>query len=248
MEIINEVLKIATLAGDGIMKVYNSDFSSRLKQDKSPITDADEISNSIIIKELEKLAHFPIITEESPVDYSARKYWSEFWLIDPIDGTKDFIVKNGEFTINIALISDNKPVIGVVYIPATKTMYYAQKGHGAFKNGVKIYNSSTRTNLIAADSNFHSTKEMDEFFKNHNITDIRKYGSAIKMCKLAEGEIDVYPRLNGTWEWDTAAAHIIANEGGCKLVDVVTKEEIVYNRENMLNNHFISSRNDLNFV
>ena len=133
------------------------------------------------------------------------------WIIDPLDGTKDFISMNGEFTINIALIEKNRPILGVVYIPTTDDLYHSEYKKGAFKNGQRIFNSSKREKLIAADSNFHSTEETLNFFKKFDIERVVKYGSSIKICKLAEGEIDVYPRLNGTKEWDIAASHIIAN-------------------------------------
>lgn len=245
---IEQVVNIAKNASKEILKIYNSDdFNIEIKDDKSPVTKADLIANKIIIDGLKKISNYPIISEEEPIEYSIRKDWTEFWLVDPLDGTKDFIAKNGEFTINIALIKNNKPVLGVVYIPVSDDVYYAEIEKGSYKNGIKIFNNSTRENLIASDSNFHSTKEVEEFFNKFNIKNIKKYGSSIKICKLAEGKIDVYPRLNGTKEWDTAASHIIANEAGCKLIDISTQEELVYNKNNIKNNFFIASRNDLEF-
>jgi len=214
----------------------------------SPLTMADITSNNIIIEELKKISDYPIFTEESIVDYKIRKDWDTFWLVDPLDGTKDFISKTGEFTINIALITNGRPILGVVLIPTTGDVYYAQLGQGAFKNGNLIFNNSTREKLIGADSIFHSSEETKAFFIKHDICDIKKYGSSLKICKLAEGEIDVYPRFNGTKEWDTAASHIIANEAGCKLVDVITKKELIYNKEKYKNNFFVASRNDLEFL
>ena len=243
-----QVIDIAQKASIEILKIYNSsNIDVELKTDNSPITKADLISNEIIIDGLEKISDFPIMTEESIIDYEIRKSWNKFWLVDPLDGTKDFLAKNGEFTINIALIENRKPILGVVFIPFTNDVYYAEINKGAFKNGNKIYNNSNRKELIAADSNFYSTQEMQDFFKYNNIKDIKKIGSSIKICKLAEGEIDVYPRLNETKEWDTAATHIIANEAGCKIIDVVTKKELIYNKESYRNNFFIASRNNLEF-
>jgi len=247
--LIEEIINIAKKASDEILKIYNSEnINIEIKKDDSPVTDADLASNQIIINALKKISDFPIFTEESLVDYEIRKSWDKFWLVDPLDGTKDFIAKNGEFTINIALVENHKPILGVVYIPVSNDVYYAQKGKGAYKNGHKIYNNSDRKELIAADSNFYSTQEMADFFKLHNIKDIRKIGSSIKICKLAEGIIDVYPRLNETKEWDTAATHIIANEAGCKIIDVKTKEELLYNKKSYRNNFFIASRNSLDFI
>jgi len=243
---IQEVILIAKKASLEIMKIYNSnDFDIDIKDDDSPVTKADLIANKIIIDGLESISEYPILTEESSIAYDVRKSWSKYWLVDPLDGTKDFIAKNGGFTVNIALIDKNKPILGVVYVPSTNDVYYAELNKGAYKNGCKIYNHSARQNLIGTDSNFHSTEATTEFFKTYNITDIKKYGSSIKLCKLAEGEVDVYPRLNGTKEWDTAASHIIVNEAGCQLLDISTKKELVYNKKSLKNNFFIASRRDL---
>lgn len=245
---INKVIDIAKEAAKEIMKIYDSDdFSIKFKDDDSPVTAADLISHSIILEGLKLINNYPIVSEEKTVPYKIRKKWETFWLIDPLDGTKDFISKNGEFTINIALIKANKPVLGVVCLPFSNDVYHAQINSGAYKNGKKIFNNSKRKELVAADSNFHSTKEVQIFFKKYGIKNIKRYGSSIKICKLAEGEIDLYPRLNGTKEWDTAAAHIIANEAGCKLIDTTTKVELIYNKPDIKNNFFISSRNDLEF-
>lgn len=242
-----EVIEIAKKASTAIMTIYNKDFKIDYKEDDSPVTKADLVANEIIVNGLQKISHYPIVTEENPISYDKRKNWTKFWLVDPLDGTKDFIAKNGEFTVNIALVDKSKPILGVVFIPATNDVYWAIKNGGAYKNGEKIYNTSSRENLIGSDSNFHSTDMTKDFFNKHNITQINRFGSSIKLCKLAEGEIDVYPRLNGTKEWDTAASHMIANEAGCKLIDVKTKQELIYNKENIKNNYFIASRNDLEF-
>lgn len=245
---IQQVIEIAKEASIEIMSIYNSnDFEIDIKSDDSPVTKADMIANEIIVDRLKAISDYPILTEESPIDYEIRKNWDKYWLVDPLDGTKDFIAKNDGFTVNIALIENHKPILGVVYIPVSNDVYYAELGKGAFKNGDKIFNNSSRVKLIGADSNFHSTQAINDFFLKHNIKDIRKYGSSIKICKLAEGEIDVYPRLNSTKEWDTAASHIIANEAGCKLMDVEINEELVYNKKNIRNNFFIASKNELKF-
>lgn len=246
---IEEIIKIAKSAGDKILDIYNSkDFKVEIKEDKSPLTEADLASNKIIINALKEISGFPILTEESPVDYKERRNWKTFWLVDPLDGTKNFIARNGEFTINVALIENYRPVMGVIYVPVPDTVYCANLGQGAFKDGLKIYNNSNRTQLIGTDSRFHSTAETMDFFKKNNIKMIKPYGSAVKLGKLAEGEVDVYPRFNGTKEWDTAAGHIIASEAGCKLVDCVTGLELLYNKETIKNNYFVASRNDLSFI
>lgn len=246
---IEDILKIAKYAGQEIMKIYDEfDGKFDTKEDNSPITKADIASHKIIVNELSKISPYPVQSEENIIPYEIRKNWTKFWLIDPLDGTKDFIAKNGEFTINIALIDNQMPILGVVYLPCFDEIYYASLKQGAFLNGKKIYNNSKRKELIATDSNFHSSKETELFFKKHNIKKVQKYGSSIKICKLSTGELDVYPRLNGTKEWDTAATHIIANESGCKLIDIVTKKELIYNKKSYKNNHFIASRKDLSFI
>jgi 3'(2'), 5'-bisphosphate nucleotidase len=241
--LIEKVIEIAQKASIEIMDIYkSSNFGIDIKADNSPVTTADLLANQIIIDGLKRISDYPILTEESYVEYEIRKNWDKYWLVDPLDGTKDFIAKNDGFTVNIALIEHNKPILGVVYLPTKDDVYYAEYKKGAYKNEVKIFNNSKRTELIGVDSNFHSTDAVKEFFKKHNIKDIRKYGSSIKICKLAEGVIDVYPRLNGTKEWDTAASHIIANEAGCKLIDIETNKELVYNKKDIKNNFFIASK------
>jgi 3'(2'), 5'-bisphosphate nucleotidase len=249
MNTINSVIEIAKQAGVAILDIYRADdFAVKVKSDDSPITKADLEANRIIIDGLNQLSDLPVLTEESPIDYEKRKDWGKYWLVDPLDGTKNFIAKQGEFSVNIALIESHEPVLGVVYIPVSGDVYCAEKGQGAFKNGEPIFNNSTRTDLIACSSIFHTTEKMIDFFKQHRITQVMEFGSSLKICKLAEGVIDVYPRLNGTKEWDTAASHIIANEAGCKLIDVKTKEALLYNKACLKNNHFIASRNDLHFA
>ena len=246
---LEKVIETAQKASAEIMRIYNSHNSEiTYKKDNSPLTQADILSNKIIIEGLEKAFDIPIVSEETNVPYNVRKNWNKFWLIDPLDGTKDFIAKNGQFTVNIALIENNIPTLGVVSIPAQNDVYWAVKDKGAFKNNSKIQCNSSRKELIGSDSNFHSTEATLTFYKTNNISNIKRYGSSLKFCKIAEGEIDVYARLNGTMEWDTAAAHIILNEAGGKILDIETKKELIYNKENQKNNYFIASRNDLNFI
>jgi 3'(2'), 5'-bisphosphate nucleotidase len=190
------------------------------------------------------------VSEECAVEYGIRKNWDKFWLIDPLDGTKDFIAKNGQFTVNIALIDGETPVLGVIYVPASNEMYWAENGGGAYRDcdaggSSRIYNSSQRTDLIASDSVFHSSAETKAFLKKNNITQIKRFGSSLKYCRLAEGEIDIYPRFNGTKEWDTAAGQVILYEAGCKIIDLNTKQNLKYNKPDIRNNFFIAMRGDL---
>ena len=246
---IEDLLNIAKKASEEILKIYNQDFKVNFKADGSSLTKADLRSNEIIINSLNKISSYPVITEESPIEYEKRKDFARFFLVDPLDGTKDFVAKNGEFTINIALIEKNRPILGLIYIPCSGDFYYAIKGEGAFKNEEKISNDNiNKEELIASDSNFHSTQQTKDFLKKHNINIIKRFGAAIKLCKLAEGVIDLYPRFNGTSEWDTAAGDIILEEAKCKLIDFVSKKNMLYNKESFKNNYFIASRNDLNFL
>lgn len=246
---IESIIRIAKEASAEIMKIYAlHDPEVTYKKDDSPLTKADITSNKIILEGLKEFSDIPVVSEETNVPYETRKNWKRFFLVDPLDGTKDFIVKDNQFTVNIALIENNKPVLGVIAIPAENTFYWAEKGKGSFKDGVKIQCNFDRKTIIGSDSNFHSTQETKDFYAKHNISEIKRYGSALKFCKIAEGEIDVYARLNGTMEWDTAAGQIILNEAGGKIVDLVTKNEIVYNREEQRNNFFVASRKDLELV
>lgn len=250
----SSVIDIALEAGDAILKIYKQDsIVARTKEDSSPVTDADMSSHEIICRRLQALYPYPVFSEEDPVEYEVRKDWQAFWLVDPLDGTKNFLAKDDQFTVNIGLISGTKPVVGVVHVPALAVTYSAALGGGAWKRDSdgerKIMNRSSRTGdqLIAATSCFHDTPRTEEFCSHYGIEKLRKVGSSLKLCRLSEGELDVYPRLNGTKEWDTAASQCIVYEAGAKMIDVVTKKELVYNKEDYRNNFFIASRNDLHF-
>lgn len=249
MPIIDDVIEIVQKAGQAIMPFYGRVLDVEKKSDDSPLTAADLAANSLIEAGLKKIDQIiPILSEESyQTPYEQRRTWQKFWLVDPLDGTKDFLDHRHEFTVNVALIEGDRPILGVVGVPALNLTYWAEKGSGAFCDGRRIRNESRRmgSGLIGSDSNFHSSPETLAFFERHGITKIKKFGSSLKICKLAEGEIDVYPRLNGTKEWDTAASDIIADQADCKLIDVVTNKLLIYNKESCKNNHFIASRNDL---
>ena len=244
------VAAIAKDAGDAIMEIYDKDFQIDYKDDKSPLTDADTKSNEIIYMALETAyPEVPILSEENKTqEYEVRKHWEYFWLIDPIDGTKEFIKKNGEFTVNIALIHNDTPVLGVVYAPALGDMYKAKKGNGAFKNGQKLpleINETPEKSLRVVASKSHLSKEtqafIDEVAKGtENIEQVSK-GSSLKLVMVAEGSADIYPRLAPTMEWDTAAADTIVREAGKMTYqfDVESEEPVVYNKENLLNPWFI---------
>jgi 3'(2'), 5'-bisphosphate nucleotidase len=239
---LNEIIKIATEAGKKILELYNSNIEIRNKDDNSPVTEADLIANEFIIREISRISNYPVVSEETYDFNKPRQHHKIFWLIDPLDGTKDFIAHNDQFTVNIALIEGNHPILGVVQIPASGDVYYASKNSGAFKNQIRIFNNRNLQDIIGIDSCFHSTEDTQNFFKQRNITNVRKYGSSIKFCKIAEGEADIYPRLNGTKEWDTAAGHIILNEAGGEIIDLVTGEEMIYDKPSIKNNFFVAKR------
>ena len=243
---LEDIVSIAKVAGNAIMEIYNKDFKIEYKDDKSPLTEADTKANEIICKALQKLyPNIPIMSEENKqVKYEIRKNWEYYWCIDPIDGTKEFIKKNGEFTVNIALIHINTPVLGIVYAPAINEMYEAKKGFGAFKNGQKLplyTNDNKDEDIKVVASKSHLSKETKEFIdtiKTKKIEQVSK-GSSLKLCMVAEGVADIYPRLAPTMEWDTAAADAIVIESGKKTYQFESNKPLVYNKEYLLNPWFI---------
>ncbi|GIU00842.1 3'(2'),5'-bisphosphate nucleotidase CysQ [Sulfurovum sp. TSL6] len=242
------VVSIAKDAGDVIMEIYDKDFTIDYKDDKSPLTEADTKSNEIICEALGKAySNIPLLSEENKeVPYEVRKHWEYFWLIDPIDGTKEFIKKNDEFTVNIALIHKDTPVLGVVYAPALGDMYKAKKGTGAFKNGHKLpleVNEMPEKLLRVVASKSHLSEETQTFIDDvakstENIEQVSK-GSSLKLVMVAEGSADIYPRLAPTMEWDTGAADAIVRESGKLTYQYDSDQPIVYNKENLLNPWFV---------
>jgi len=243
---LEKIIEIAKEAGDAIMEIYQKDFSIEYKDDKSPLTEADIKSNEIICEALIQLyPNIPILSEENKmVSYEERKNWDYFWLIDPIDGTKEFIKKNGEFTVNIALIREDRPVLGVVYAPVLDEMYSAKEGFGAFKNGRKLpfsTNEFPKEKLRVVASKSHLSEETQQFIDNLNtkkVVQVSK-GSSLKLCMVAEGVADIYPRLAPTMEWDTAAAHAVVLESKKEVIQFKSRENLVYNKKNLLNPWFL---------
>jgi 3'(2'), 5'-bisphosphate nucleotidase len=249
MDLLPKVIKISLNAGETILEWYGKDHvPQKNKSDNSPLTMADEDANRVIINGLHEISDLPILSEESLVDYEVRKHWGDFWLVDPLDGTKNFLNKDGQFTVNIALISKGAPILGVVYAPALKLNYTAVKGSGAELNGKKIYHSILNREPVAAVSAMHGSDETSIALKKAGITKVQPLGSALKLCKIAEGEIDIYPRLGTTCEWDIAAGHLVATEGGGKIIDLKTLKEPMYNKPNVENNHFIAAHRDLDLT
>ncbi len=249
-----KLVEIARNAGGEIMKVYATDFSVETKSDKSPLTEADGRSNDVIISGLTKAyPDIPYISEETKLTpYSERRNWELYWLIDPLDGTKEFVKKNGEFTVNIALIQQGKPVLGVVYAPALGKTYIGIQGLGSYMTGrnedvfKKIENPvhfSQKALVKVVASRSHLTDETLDFVegikKAGKEVDFVSSGSSLKFCLVAEGAADVYPRFGPTMEWDTAAAHAVVLYAGKKVLNVESGMELTYNKENLLNPGFI---------
>jgi len=249
---IQKLNHIAKEAGAAIMKIYEQPFEVEHKSDDSPLTLADRESNKIILDGLKKYySEIPYISEETKLTpFEERKNWEYFWLIDPLDGTKEFIKKNGEFTVNIALIHNGVPELGVVYLPAKDILYYAIKGKGSFKveqnsKPVKISARQLKDNkeLIIMGSRSHSNQELQDYVdqkrKEYESVEFIPAGSSLKFTLIAEGKADIYPRLGPTMEWDTAAAHAVVLESGKKVYKYGMTEQLEYNKENLLNPWFI---------
>ena len=245
---IQDIVTIAKEAGNAIMQVYKQDFEVEYKQDSSPLTLADKKANDIIEDGLNQLSvDFPVLSEEGKeIPYKGRKHWEYFWLVDPLDGTKEFVKKNGEFTVNIALIHKDTPVLGVVYAPALDICYWAKKGEGAYKDGKKLplKIGSQRNTYKVVTSRSHMSDETQAFIDaidTNKEKELISIGSSLKICLVAEGEADIYPRLGPTMEWDTGAAHAIVNETGKSLQGYIfgQYEKHKYNKENLLNQNFV---------
>ena len=246
----NNWLKIAkeaaTKAGEKILQIYGEDFSVSYKEDKSPLTVADQQANDIIESYLLK-TNIPILSEEGKLtEHKDRKNWKLLWIVDPLDGTKEFVKMNGEFTVNIALVKNGKPILGVIFAPVKGLLYYGSP-KGSYREfdekKVKLPLNNKSTSFKVVGSRSHQSPETKEYFddirKRKKNIEIVSMGSSIKICLVAEGSADVYPRFAPTMEWDTAAGHAIAKYAGKKLIDLKTNQEMVYNRERLTNNWFI---------
>lgn len=247
---INKIIEISKQAGNAILDVYYSeDFNVEIKDDNSPLTIADKKSHNIISHFLKKeFPNIPIISEEGKdIPFEERKNWSTFFLIDPLDGTKEFIKRNGEFTVNIAMIQNDKPVLGVIHVPVTNETYYGDTINGAYKiesdGSIKRINVSKKSYtepINVVQSRSHSGDEEIEFYSHYNINQKVSKGSSLKICLVAEGKAEIYFRGGPTWEWDTAAGHSILNSAGGHFVNK-DKSSIIYNKEILKHSGFIAS-------
>jgi 3'(2'), 5'-bisphosphate nucleotidase len=259
-------IRAATEAGMEILTVYGKDdFSISVKQDHSPLTEADLRSNSAILTRLQP-THIPVLSEESSqAPYEERKNWKQCWIVDPLDGTKEFIRRNGEFTVNIALIEEGTPVLGVIYTPVTGELFYGIVGVGAWKviiPGIDdlahtfealLAQSVTlpiadvnREGLTVVASRSHMTPETSDYLTEleRMVTPVNvlSRGSSLKICMVAEGVADIYPRFAPTMEWDTAAGDAIARSAGCQVINAKTGDELTYNKPELLNPWFMVKR------
>lgn len=250
-------------AGKKIMEIYNTDFSVEIKSDNTPVTAADKASSQTILNILLQ-SNIPVISEEEEIaHYSVRKNYSHLWLIDPLDGTKEFVKRNGEFAVNIALIENQKPVIGVIYAPVLQTIYFACKDFGAFKfhfqenflgeNSDEVFQLAQRLPLQKLPKNYtvvasrsHLSREINQhidYLKNlYGVVDMINVGSSIKQCWVAEGKAHEYPRFGTTMEWDTAAGQCILENANAQLIDLETHLPMRYNKESLKNNFFIAKQ------
>jgi 3'(2'), 5'-bisphosphate nucleotidase len=250
---LEKIAATARAAGEQILDIYSRDFEVELKADDSPLTEADRLANTVIMEALATYyPDMPVISEENrEVPYNQRSGWSEFWLVDPLDGTKEFIKKNGEFTVNIALVRRGIPVAGVVYLPVDGTLYCAESGAGAFKTMVdglpeRISNDrhySTENEVSVVASRSHLTPETDAFVEGlraeGKVVKFLSAGSSLKLCLVAEGAANVYPRFGPTMEWDTGAAHAVVLEAGRKVINLKTGQPLSYNKPSLLNPWFM---------
>ncbi len=233
---LKDITSIIIKAGKSVLEIYDKDFKISYKDDNLSLSKADIISNEIICKEFAKF-NIPIFSEENKtIPYEQRKNWEYFWCIDPIDDTKEFINKNREFTINIALIYKDTPVLDVVYAPTLDLLYSAKKGEGDFKNGVKLPLQRNDDFLKIVASKLHLNEQTKDFIDSIlQATKQKEFvsmGSSLKLCLVASNEVDVCPRLAPTMEWDIAAADVIVREIGKMTYDFYTKKPLVYNKKN----------------
>ena len=257
-ELLKTAINATIKGGHVIMDLYTSNFTVEQKEDNSPLTLADKNCNAIIEADLEE-TNIPILSEEGEnKSFSERKNWEYLWLVDPLDGTKEFIKRNGEFTVNIALIHHGSPVMGVIYAPVKEELYFALEGMGSYKtsrdsiirnleelilNSNKLPISVKRDSYIIVNSRSHMSEKTEQFFKEkkneHSEVEVVEVGSSLKLCMVAEGKADAYPRYASTMEWDTAAGHAIAKFAGFSVKQYNSSDDVGYNKEDLLNPWFL---------
>ena len=251
--LLDQIVDVAREAGLRILRIYEScDVGEKAKADGSPLTLADMASHDCIVNALSRLTPgIPLLSEESKqsIPFEVRKEWPQYWLVDPLDGTKEFIKRNGEFTVNIALIDNQQSVLGVVYAPVLDTVYYAMQGEGAYSQVAELpaqrlpNQVSTGDSVRMVVSKSHCSDETKDYIQNVEskgklVTAVSK-GSSLKLCMVAEGSADMYPRLAPTMEWDTAAAQCVVEQAGKSVVDYHSGQPLLYNKVDLLNPWFV---------
>lgn len=248
-DLLPHIVALAREAGQAILTVYSEmNPAVELKRDNSPLTQADMASHHVILDGLTHLSHeWPVLSEESrEVPFDQRSSWRYFWMVDPLDGTKEFLSRNGEFTVNIALIDGHVPILGVVYAPASNKMYFAAKGAGAWKADGKIVSQikavraeNCAPRVVVSRSHRSGEEDLGRFTGGAENCEFIPMGSSLKFCLVAEGAADVYPRTGPTMEWDTAAAHCIVEEAGGSVA-ALDGSSMLYNKPNLLNPGFVA--------
>ncbi|WP_404363773.1 3'(2'),5'-bisphosphate nucleotidase CysQ [Marinobacter sp.] len=242
-----DVLKIAEAASQKVLEIYRTDFKVEFKEDKSPLTAADTASHDVIDERLQRLTpDIPILSEESAnAPWNQRRHWHRFWLVDPIDGTREFTNRSDEFTVNIALIENGIPVLGVVTAPALGEVFWGVKGEGAFKREsdgrerrISVVVPPSAKRVVASKS--HLNEETRAFIEKLGDHKLVQAGSSLKFCRIAEGKADIYPRLGPTCEWDTGAAHAVLSAAGGK-VETLDGKPLLYGKEDVYNPNFVAS-------
>lgn len=259
-------IRAALLAGDEVMKIYQTDFAVDFKADHSPLTEADRRAHEVISRQLAATG-IPVLSEEGKhLPYDQRQKWETLWIVDPVDGTKEFVKRNGEFTVNIALVIGQAPVLGVIWCPVARQLYYGNNQTGEAwrcQFDTHLANEITpdllrsrakrlplpqdRSSVIVAVSRSHLTQDTQLFInkiKQEQAVELLSRGSSLKMCMIAEGTADVYPRMSPTSEWDTAAGQAIIEAAGGQMLDYATKAPLHYNKPDLLNPWFVAFAKD----
>lgn len=258
-ELLSIAIRASLEGGKAILKIYESNFDAETKKDNSPLTQADKNANREIIQFLAR-TNIPIISEENEqIDYDQRKKWQRCWIVDPLDGTKEFIKRNGEFTVNIALVEDGIPILGVIYVPVSKELYFTSADgktskkitlaseetaiEQVFQNAIEIHPAKIDSAVKVVGSRSHLNKATTNFIAEigkNNQVEIVSIGSSLKFCLIAEGRAHIYPRYAPTMEWDTAAGQSICRAVGVEVIDQNTGNPMKYNKPNLLNNYFVA--------
>lgn len=247
LKLIEEICQIANKAAESILEIYDTDFAVENKQDRSPLTAADMAAHNTICTALSGLTpDIPVLSEESTeLPYAERRQWSRYWLVDPLDGTREFIKRNGEFTVNIALIENHQSILGVITVPVTGVCYYAATSLGAFKTNAEEITESIKVKtseinkITIAGSRSHGNEKQVALIDRLSGAEFIAIGSSLKFCLVAEGTVDIYPRFGLTSEWDTAAAQCIVEEAGGCVVDMDFKPIRYNTKKSLLNPEFL---------